>query len=46
MAELWKEKFKIIGCENANSEEIVRPNMTYWQDAWRRLKQNKVATLH
>jgi oligopeptide transport system permease protein len=44
MTELSKEKFKIIGCENANSNEIVRPNITYWQDAWRRLKKNKVAT--
>jgi oligopeptide transport system permease protein len=43
MAELSREKFQIIGCENANSDEILRPNMTYWQDAWRRLKQNKVA---
>ena len=44
MAQLSKEKFKIIGCENVNSDEILRPSMTYWQDAWRRLKQNKVAT--
>ncbi|MBU3146490.1 ABC transporter permease [Clostridium sp. CF012] len=44
MAQLSKEKFKIIGCENANADEILRPSMTYWQDAWRRLKQNKVAT--
>lgn len=43
MAELSKEKFEIIGCENSNSDEILRPNMTYWQDAWRRLKQNKIA---
>jgi oligopeptide transport system permease protein len=43
MAELSREKFQVIGCENANSDEILRPNMTYWQDAWRRLKQNKVA---
>lgn len=45
MAQLSKEKFEIIGCEGADSEEILRPSMTYWQDAWRRLKQNKVATL-
>jgi len=45
MAQLSKEKFKIIGCENANADEILRPSMTYWQDAWRRLKQNKVATV-
>jgi len=44
MAQLSKEKFQIIGCENSNAEEILRPSMTYWQDAWRRLKQNKVAT--
>lgn len=25
------------------SEEKVRPSQTYWQDAWRRLKENKVA---
>lgn len=45
MAELSKEKFKIIGCSDANAEEITRPNLTYWQDAWRRLKKNKVAIL-
>ena len=44
MTEFSKEKFKILGCANANSNEIVRPNVTYWQDAWRRLKRNKVAT--
>ncbi|MBZ9624963.1 ABC transporter permease [Clostridium sp. FP2] len=44
MAQLSKEKFIIIGCENANADEILRPSITYWQDAWRRLKQNKVAT--
>lgn len=38
-----KDKFEIIGCENADSDAISRPNVTYWQDAWRRLKQNKVA---
>jgi oligopeptide transport system permease protein len=44
MAQLSKDKFIIIGCENANADEILRPSITYWQDAWRRLKQNKVAT--
>lgn len=44
MTEFSKEKFKIIGCENADSNEIVRPNITYWQDAWRRLRRNKIAT--
>lgn len=44
MEQISKDKFQIIGCNNANSEEINRPNLTYWQDAWRRLKKNKVAT--
>lgn len=43
MAELSRDKFKIVGCENSDADRISRPNMTYWQDAWRRLKQNKVA---
>lgn len=43
MAELSKEKFKIIGCDNIDAEGILRPSMTYWQDAWRRLRKNKVA---
>lgn len=43
MAEINSEKLVIIGCNNLNSEKINRPSMTYWQDAWRRLKQNKVA---
>lgn len=43
MLELNKDKFKIIGCDEANADAILRPNMTYFQDAWRRLKQNKVA---
>lgn len=44
MAELSKDKFQIIGCDNLDAEGMVRPSMTYWQDAWRRLKKNKVAT--
>lgn len=43
MTKISSEKFKIIGCEDNDSEEIVRKNVTYWQDAWRRLKKNKVA---
>lgn len=43
MAEISKDKLRIIGCDKLNSEVINRPRLTYWQDAWRRLKQNKVA---
>lgn len=45
MLNLNKDLFEIIGCEGSDSEIIQRPNMTYWQDAWRRLKQNKVAII-
>lgn len=38
-------KFQIIGCINESSEAIVRPNISYWQDAWRRLKKNKIAMI-
>lgn len=28
---------------SSQDEEISRPSLTYWQDAWRRLKKNKLA---
>lgn len=28
---------------STQDEEISRPSLTYWQDAWRRLKKNKLA---
>lgn len=43
MAEFSKEKFQIIGCDNIESEGMLRPSMTFWEDAWRRLRKNKVA---
>ncbi len=45
MTEIMDEKFKIIGCQDSDSEKIARPAMTYWQDAWRRLKSNNVAMI-
>ena len=43
MAEFKADDFKVIGCENADSDVINRPNISYFQDAWRRLKKNPVA---
>ena len=40
---LTAEKFRHVGKDLAKSQEVIRPSMTYWQDAWRRLKKNKVA---
>jgi oligopeptide transport system permease protein len=45
MVDVNKDKFVIIGCKDKDAEAIVRPNLSFWQDAWRRLKQNKVAIL-
>ncbi len=38
---LWEN----IPKENKDAEVISRPSMTYWQDAWRRLKKNKLSML-
>lgn len=43
--ELQREQFQIVGKDLGKSQAIVRPSMTYWQDAWRRLKKNKAAIL-
>lgn len=40
-----KSKFKTIGKNIEKMEAISRPNLTYWRDAWRRIKQNRVAFL-
>lgn len=36
---LWKP----LSQEERDSEKMVRPSLTYWQDVWRRLKKNKIA---
>ena len=38
-----KELFTPLNEEEKKFEEIVRPSVGYWADAWRRLKINKVA---
>lgn len=40
---LTNDMFEVIGKDINKAEEIVRPSLTYWQDAWRRLKINKMA---
>ena len=37
------ELFEKIPEEEKELNEIVRPSETYWQDAWRRLRKNKLA---
>ena len=43
MAQLTPEKFKVIGFSQEEANRIDRPTISYWQDAWRRLKKNPVA---
>jgi oligopeptide transport system permease protein len=43
MKSISKDKFRKVGVDQSAGEIIARPRMSYWQDAWRRLKTNKVA---
>lgn len=42
---LDKDLFKKVDFGTQDSETVVRPSMSYFQDAWRRLKKNKVAMI-
>ena len=43
MAALTPEKFKVIGYTEEDANRIDRPTISYWQDAWRRLRKNPIA---
>ncbi len=38
-----EDDFLVDSTSDAYADVIVRPSITYWADAWRRLKKNKVA---
>jgi len=38
-----KSEFKFVSPEQRISNEQIRPGLTYWKDAWRRLKKNYLA---
>lgn len=40
---LTADMFRRVGTDEQKSETLVRPSISYWQDAVRRLKKNKVA---
>ena len=42
MENIPDDKFKIIGIDK-DAEAPTRPRIGYWRDAWRRLRENKVA---
>lgn len=43
MAELKKEQFIIKGKDTVRMESISRPSLSFWSDAWRRLRKNRSA---
>lgn len=42
---LTPDKFKVVGFTQEEANRINRPTISYWQDAWRRLKMNPVAMI-
>ena len=40
---LTSDQFKVIGFTQEEANKIERPTISYWQDAWRRLRKNPVA---
>ncbi|MBU5292906.1 ABC transporter permease [Anaerosalibacter bizertensis] len=42
---LTEDMFQRIGKDEKDYDKIVRPSLTYWADAWRRLKENKLAIM-
>jgi oligopeptide transport system permease protein len=45
MQNLTKEHFAHIGIEVSDAERLGRPRVSYLKDAWRRFRENKIATL-
>lgn len=43
--EVEKKEFKHVGKNLKASQEIRRPGLSYWNDAYRRLKKNKIAII-
>lgn len=41
--QITRDKFVTVGKNAEKMESVSRPSLTYWQDAWRRLKKNKLA---
>lgn len=45
MNSIIDKRFELADQSKLDADEVVRPNISYWQDAWRRLKKNKLAML-
>jgi len=44
MEVIAKDQFE-PAAQSTNKEAILRPSLNYWQDAWRRLKKNRLAMI-
>lgn len=42
---LTEDMFTFVAADDAGAEKMYAPSISYWQDAWRRLKKNKIAML-
>ena len=41
-----KEKFAVVGKSKVIMESISRPTLTFWQEAWRRIKRTELHSSH
>lgn len=41
--QITRDKFAHVGRNIEKMESVSRPSLTYWQDAWRRLRRNRMA---
>lgn len=45
MINISPDLWQTVNQDSRDKEKIERPSMTYWQDAWRRLKENRTAMI-
>ncbi|MDQ0413613.1 oligopeptide ABC transporter permease [Mesobacillus stamsii] len=44
-AKILNDRFRPAGVDSTKSEEINKPSLTFWQDAWMRVRKNKGAVV-
>ena len=45
LQQLPPEKFERITIDSSNAERISKPSLSFWQDAWLRIRKNKAAVV-
>ena len=43
MEKLPKDSFERITIDSSHAEKISKPSLSFWQDAWLRIRKNKAA---